>query len=113
MLLNKRLHIELDGYRKDEESGKKDDTTPKSDKTTPKTDQTTPKSVHTKHWVYICTTMYREVFFVYSMLDREVKYLIFAEYYCQLSIVLDVIKIVLNITLHMGAFCFLSNSVNL
>lgn len=76
MLLNKKINIEQDAYRNDEESGKKDETTPKSDETTPKCVETTPKSDETTQWVYICTTMYREVIFVYSMLDREVNYLI-------------------------------------
>lgn len=83
MLLNKKINIEQDAYRNDEESGKKDETTPKSDETTPKgvettpkSDETTPKSDETTQWVYICTTMYREVIFVYSMLDRKVNYLI-------------------------------------
>lgn len=76
MLLNKKINIEQDAYRNDEESGKKDETTPKSDETTPKCVETTPKSDETTQWVYICTTMYREVIFVYSMLDRKVNYLI-------------------------------------
>lgn len=53
MFLNKKSNIEQEKYNND--ASRRNDE---------------------KTRVYICTTMYREVIFVYSMLDRKVNYLI-------------------------------------